>query len=228
MERRAIVPTAHLVLGILVIAAGVLFTLDNLNLIEAREYLRFWPIALIAFGVAQFLDSRTGPGRFSGLVVILAGTMILLNNLAVVHFRLRDYWPLLLVALGLTIIWRAFAHEQGTAGGSAPSMVSALAMLGGVNKVFRSQDFRGGELTALLGGCEVDLRPAGMQVDEATLNVFTFWGGIELKVPEDWIVVNQGIPILGGVGDRTVPREGAQKRLVIRGFAIMGGVEIRN
>jgi hypothetical protein len=42
-------------------------------------------------------------------------------------------------------------------------------------------DFRGGELTAVMGGIELDLRNAGLQ-NEATLNVFAMWGGIELKI----------------------------------------------
>ncbi len=226
MEGKAIVPTAHLLLGLIVIAAGILFTLDNLNLIHAGDYLRFWPVILIAFGSARFLDSDTGAGRFAATLFILVGTILLLNNLSVVHFRLRDYWPLLLVALGLAIIWRAFAHESPAAPEGAK--VSALALLGGINKVVRTEDFRGAELTAFLGGCEIDLRPAAMKQDEAVLNVFTFWGGIEVKVPEDWTVTNQAVAILGGVEDRTVAREGAQKRLIIRGFAIMGGIEVHN
>jgi predicted membrane protein len=228
MERRAIVPAAHLVVGILIIAAGVLFTLDNLNLIEARDYLRFWPVALIALGAAKFLDAVTGQGRFAGIFLMLFGALLLLDNLAVVHFRIRDYWPLLLIALGIVILWRAFGHAHRSSDAARDSIDSTLAVLGGVNKVFRTQDFQGGELTALLGGCEVDLRTCGMQVDQAVLNVFAFFGGIEIKVPEDWIVVNQVVAVLGGNEDKTVSRAGAQKRLIIRGSAILGGIEIHN
>jgi predicted membrane protein len=102
-------------------------------------------------------------------------------------------------------------------------------VLGGVERTCGSQDFRGGELTAFMGGCVVDLRKADMKVGEAVIQTFAFWGGIEIKVPEDWTVSLQAFPILGGFDEKTqAPREGPRKVLVIKGFAIMGGVEVRN
>jgi predicted membrane protein len=78
-----------------------------------------------------------------------------------------------------------------------------------------------------MGGCELDLRHASIQ-GEAVLNVFAMWGGIEIKVPEDWVVSMQGTPILGGFSEKTMVSKDTSKRLVIRGYAIMGGVEVRN
>jgi predicted membrane protein len=102
--------------------------------------------------------------------------------------------------------------------------------MGGGERVVRSQDFRGGEVTAILGGFEIDLRGAGIAGDSATIEVFALFGGVELRVPEDWDVAVHGTPILGAVinsakaGIGTVPT----KTLVIRGSAIMGGVEVKN
>lgn len=78
-----------------------------------------------------------------------------------------------------------------------------------------------------MGGVELDLRNASIQTD-AVLNVFAFWGGISLKIPSDWSVVNNANAFLGGVDDTTVPAMGSSKRLIITGTAIMGGVEIKN
>jgi hypothetical protein len=61
--------------------------------------------------------------------------------------------------------------------------------------------------------------------------VFAFWGGIDLKVPDDWVVINRVIPLMGGVDDKTrtpIDSSAAQKRLVVRGIVIMGGISIRN
>jgi hypothetical protein len=67
-----------------------------------------------------------------------------------------------------------------------------------------------------------------MASEEAVLDVFVFWGGAEIKVPEDWEVVSRGIAVLGGFVDNTRHVAGAHKRLVITGMAIMGGVEVKN
>ena len=59
--------------------------------------------------------------------------------------------------------------------------------------------------------------------------MFAMWGGIEMRVPEDWTVSRRVTPLLGGVEDKTRPPQGASAhRLMLRGFAIMGGVEIKN
>jgi predicted membrane protein len=88
-------------------------------------------------------------------------------------------------------------------------------------------NFRGGEITAVMGGCALDLRNSSIQ-DEAVVTVFAFWGGVTLKVPPDWTVVLNGTPIMGGFEEKTIAPPDNSKRLIIRGYAIMGGVEVRN
>ena len=63
----------------------------------------------------------------------------------------------------------------------------------------------------------------------AIIDVFVMWGGVEVRVPDDWTVDLQGTPMLAGFVDKTRPPALAtEKRLVIRGLALMGGVEIKN
>ena len=78
-----------------------------------------------------------------------------------------------------------------------------------------------------MGGIEIDLRNASIQT-EAVLNVFAVWGGISIKIPNDWSVVNNGVAIMGGIDDTSVPNMNANKRLILTGTVIMGGVEIKN
>jgi predicted membrane protein len=107
--------------------------------------------------------------------------------------------------------------------------VSGFALLGGVNRRCVSQDFRGGSLTAIMGGCELDLRHASISSGQAVIDTFAFWGGIEIKVPQEWTVVVQGTPILGAFDDKTVRVGGdGSKVLVIKGVALMGGVDVKN
>ena len=102
-------------------------------------------------------------------------------------------------------------------------------MLSGVKRVITSKEFRGGELTSFMGGCEIDLRDADMKGNEAQINVNILMGGIEIRVPMGWTVSVEATPIMGGVEDKTyLPKEGFSKRLVITGSIIMGGVEIKN
>ncbi len=221
-------PTPQLVLGILVRVLGTLFTLDNLDLLNVGNYFRFWPVLVIVLGFVQVSQPSEAPSRVLGLALILGGVLILLRNLDVIHFRIWDFWPLILVFLGVAMVWGVFQRRRDLSRGEK-STITAIAVLGGVQRTCSAQDFRGGELTAIMGGCEIDLRDADMQAEEAALYTFALWGGIEIKVPESWTVIIEGLPLMGGFDERThAAKDGPKKTLRIKGLAIMGGVEIRN
>jgi len=112
-------------------------------------------------------------------------------------------------------------------GAAAPVHINLASILGGNKRRSDAQNFRGGDLTAIMGGAELDLTQASIQ-GEAVLNVFVMWGSIELRVPHDWTVVSDVIPILGGAEDRTISPPITSKRLVVTGQVIMGGLEIKN
>jgi hypothetical protein len=103
-----------------------------------------------------------------------------------------------------------------------------VAVLGGVNRGNNSRTFRGGDLTAVMGGCQIDLRNASIE-GEAVIDVFAMWCGVEIRVPENWSVSGRVTTILGGYEDKSrPPRDAATQRLVLRGMVIMGGIEIKN
>lgn len=224
----AVRPTPQLVIALLIIALGILFTLDNFGIVHAGDVLRLWPALLIVFGLIRLSQPGDGPSRMVGVIVAGLGALLLLSYLDLIHFSIWSLWPLVLVLLGIGMIWQV-VHSGERTPGDRTSSVSAVAILGGVERNCVTEDFRGGELTAFMGGCEIDLRDATMQVDEAVLRTFAFWGGIEVKVPESWTVVVEALPFLGGFEERThPPKEGPRKILRVKGLVIMGGVEIRN
>jgi len=220
--------TPQLLMGLLIILIGVLFTLDNLGLTVAERYIRYWPAGLIAVGVLKLWQSRGG-STFGALVAITVGTWLLLESLGLVFVRFWEMWPLLLVIFGASMVWQGLrGGRRHAATDDQNDTVSALAVLGGVNRGNNSRAFKGGDLTAVMGGCEIDLRQAAIE-GEAVFDVFAMWGGIEIRVPDNWTVIGRVTPILGGFDDKTRPAPQANpQRLVIRGVVIMGGVEVKN
>ena len=246
--------TPQLIVGLLIIFVGVVFTLDELGIAPAINYLRFWPTALVAIGVAKMLQARDGGGAFAGLLFTLVGVWLQAEELNIIHIRLWQIWPLALVLFGGYLVWQGLAGPdrrrevpavssevgerapQATEWGAetparpvdANSTLSAMAILGGVSRGNNSRAFRGADLLAIMGGCQLDLRQAAIH-GEAVIEVFVMWGGIEIRVPEDWTVVSRIVPLMAGVEDKTRPPQGATAhRLILRGFAVMGGVEIKN
>lgn len=220
--------TPQLVLGLMVIAAGVLLTLDNLGVAEANRYLRFWPAGLLLLGLLKLWQSQHGAGTFGGIVLTAVGAWLLLEQSAIVTLSIRDLWPVLLVLLGGFLVWQGLSGPAPRPAANANAIISAAAILGSVVQGSNSRAFRGGDLTAILGGCEIDLRNAAIE-GEAVIEIFALWGGIEIRVPEDWTVVSHVTPVLGGVEDKTrAPQSSGRHVLLLRGVVTMAGVEIKN
>ncbi len=220
--------TPQVVLAAAVILFGVLLTLDNLDVVDSGKYFRFWPVILILVGLIGLAQPAGNSGRLTGLFVACFGGLLLANNLGVLRFRVWDLWPLFLVVAGGNLLRQAWRPNRKVLADSG-STVSGFATMGGFHRNCSSQNFQGGELTVVMGGCHIDLREASIQDNPAVFNIFTFMGGIEIRVPEDWMVTLNVSPFMGGYEDKTrQPKEGSGKELVIRGVAMMGGVEVKN
>jgi predicted membrane protein len=223
----------QLALGLFVIALGVLYTLENLGLVYAHDILRYWPILIAFYGISKILQSQTTGQKAWGVFWTIVGGCWFLDRLDVFYFNIWDLWPLILVGIGASLIWRPSRRGSAFPGmssvGDSSSTINAFALMGSFKRANDSQDFRGGEATAIMGGCEIDLRKAAIQETDAVLYLIAIMGGIEIWVPENWVVVMQGVPVLGGFEDKTHPVSSEMnKRLVIKGYSIMGGVEIKN
>ena len=224
---------SQVVLGVLVIGMGLLFLLDNLGILDMHRALSFWPMVFVVAGTVKLCDTRTQGGLLMGGALVGVGVLMMLDRMDVIDFNWRTVWPLALIGLGVYQVARALRGRRSLHGvplkDGAPtdSVMDVVAVLGGFERRVTSQDFRGAEVTAIMGGCALDLRTASIR-DEATVSVFAFWGGLTLKVPPDWIVILEGTPILGAFEEKTIAPPHNGKRLIVRGYAIMGGVEVRN
>lgn len=226
-------PGSQVVIGLLVVAFGVLFLLDNLNIIYLRHVIFFWPLAFVASGLVALCSDGPRSGRVTGIVLIVIGLAMTLNRLGYVFISWRTFWPLVMIALGGLILFRTLGGGRAARpslvkdGVSAENLIDITAILGGFERRVSAPDFRGGEITAIMGGCALDLREAALTT-EAVINVFAIWGGITIKVPPDWTVILNGTPVMGGFTEKTARPPDNRKRLVVTGYAIMGGVEVRN
>lgn len=238
---------SQIVVGLFVIGLGLLFLLDNLDIFEFNNIAAYWPAVFILFGVLKLMDTSSAKGRVVGFVLIGVGTVLTLDRLDFIDFNWRMLWPVMIIAVGGAVIYKAMAGRNAVdtvmqvaeagdvkeskdaqgAQDSKDSVVDITAILGGFERRITTPHFRGGEVTAVMGGCDLDLRGSSIE-GEAVIHVFAAMGGITLKVPPDWTVILHGTPIMGGFEEKTITPPNNAKRLLIKGYAIMGGVEVRN
>jgi len=222
--------SAQLLVGCIVIVLGVLFTLDNLNILQSGSVLRWWPLALVLVGGSRLAGLGGRQQTVSGAVMAGIGMRLLLSNLHVIRFGIWDLWPLVLVAGGASLVARGMQGRRQTSGSPLDSddRVQAFVIMGGVVRKMNSGHFVGGEATAFMGGVELDLRGARAATDTLVLDVLVWWGGVELKVPPDWKVTSEVVPIMAGIEDKTKVQLDAKTHLIVRGLVVMGGIEVGN
>lgn len=218
----------RLFLGVAIMGVGLLLTLDNLGIVSTREIWRYWPVLLVVGGSLRLAESIRARRRPHGLGLIIVGTLLVLINMGI--FRLRTMWPIFLLLVGGSMVWRSFGGRGGapTATEDTSGVVSVFSLMGGVRRGTNIHDFVRGDVFAMMGGCEIDLTHAVMRGETAVFDVFAMMGGIEIRVPETWAVENRGLALLGGFEDKTRRPAEPSKVLVLQGFAMMGGVEVKN
>ena len=107
------------VLGIGIVALGVVLILDNFGLIDASLLAPFWPLLLIVWGVSHLVQHFSRRRVFWGLSWIAVGAIILLNNLGVIAVGIQVLWPVILVIAGANLLFcRARRRLHGFAGDS--------------------------------------------------------------------------------------------------------------
>jgi hypothetical protein len=220
-------PKGRLALGLVLIVMGLLLTLEQAGILHVEGIGRFWPLFLVGIGYVKVRQPLADGQRAIGVALLGGGGLFLLISL----LSWGRAWPLALVFAGALLLWQAV--ERPPAPEPAPPLspyVSELALMGGLKRVLRVPDLRGGYITAVMGGVDLDLRKSGMESPTITLDVVAFWGGIELKVPAEWQVEGLVVPIMGGFEDKskTLVSSDRAPRLVVRGYAVMGAVIIGN
>jgi predicted membrane protein len=224
-------------IGVLVVGYGAVRLLDNLafpvHVIE-RAYV---PFAVLVLGAIKTLQAATPLGRIVGAIVVLGGGAWTYASLLGIRVDVGFWWPIALMALGVIVLLRAreAAGDDAAAAGprvtgvnaTGPSQASAVAFWSGVRRRVTSAAFSRAEFVAVMGGVEVDLRPATTAGGHAVIEVFVLMGGIEITVPPDWAVINRAVVVMGGVTDHSTGAQGAANTLVIRGMVLMGGVEVK-
>ena len=248
--------SSRAVFGLCVVVFGLCLTAANLGWMPIYRVWNCWPLVFAAVGLAKLADNEAGNRWFGGLLVVV-GLWWTVDNVYGIRFHFWQWWPLVLVALGVIMVLRSREQAEalppmpgsgaslsgsasfGSAGTGSPAdapagggggeeAITAFAFWSGSRRRSTSQQFRRADVVAVMGGVEIDLRQASTATGEAVLDVFVMWGGVKVKVPPDWTVVNQVVPIMGGSDDRTSGTGAAKHRLRVRGVVIMGGVDIRS
>jgi predicted membrane protein len=206
--------------GIVFILIGVALLLRNFDFFpEIPRYILSWTSIFILLALANLLSGN----RKAALILILTWAFFFIN----IHttYNIWDYWPVVLVLIGLSFLLRSNSRELNQVD---DSYFDDLNVFGGSQKRFVSQKLEGGKITNIFGGSDIDLRECLPQ-DGAKIDVFTLFGGCKIIVPPEWQIAIKTTSIFGAFEDK---RESATQKsdfkVYITGLTIFGGGEIKS
>ena len=239
MEERKTVDKKSIIAILLIVAGGLLF-LQTFDLIDfsIQYYILNWKTLLIAIGIIIVTSSDR---KIAGYILMGLGLLFWIPSFAGYNISLHQvFWPLVLIGIGLTILNRRTIHDRsrrihGINSGENENIlndyVDDVSIFGGGTKKYSSQNLKGGNITAIFGGSEIDLLNADLAVEGAVIDVFTMFGGTKLIIPGSWQVKSEVFSLFGGLSDKRhiKPTEPvSEKTIVVKGVVLFGGVEIKN
>ncbi|MDQ8003205.1 MAG: LiaF-related protein [Pedobacter sp.] len=113
---------------------------------------------------------------------------------------------------------------------NANDYIESVNVFGGSNQVIYSKNLKGGEITAVFGGGDINLTQADFD-GQVILDVTAIFGGVKIVVPATWQIKSEVTAIFGGVDDKRAiypAGEQANKLVIIRGTVLFGGVEFKS
>ena len=216
----------RIITGIIVLGIGAGALLDALNIFSFWEHFQtWWPLLIIGAGVLTLIGNPRSNYVWA-LALILIGGLLQLNRLDLTEVNIFALiWPIIIIAVGLSILTNFSSRKKVTKGKDVDNI---SAVLSGSDTVSTSKNYKGGRITAVMGGAVLDLRDAQIK-DEAVLDIFALCGGVEIKVPREWRVQSQATMILGGIENKTTTRNSESGPvLTITGTVALGGIEVNS
>ena len=241
--------SSSLVFGLIVLIVGLVLLLDQFGVVSADRAFRFWPLILVAFGFLNLLGDCARGRRIWGGVLILVGILLELEEFGVGRIGIQTIWPIFIIGIGVVLVMQAMqGGSSGTAGWARAwnwtkslhgrlneiddARLNYVAIFGGGTSRIITKNFQGGDVVAVFGGFDIDLRDADMQGTETVITATCIFGGGEIKIPYNWTVAMQGVGLFGGYSEKTrhdkADPSAPQKTLIIRGVSLFGGVSVKN
>ncbi|WP_420580795.1 LiaF transmembrane domain-containing protein [Reichenbachiella sp.] len=223
-------------IGIILVGLGGAFLLVNFNLIPVIvENLVFnWKGIILLIGL---ISMATNKNKLPGLLMVGVASYFIMATYVWQEYHInigmsRVFWPGLMIAAGFLLLNKRKVDSKRKASGQSFDYLNDSNIMGGGEVKVRSEQFKGGQTSAVFGGASYDMTGSKLAEGNHTLEVLAVFGGFTFIVPSDWEIQMEVTAIFGALADKRkfvkTPESDTKKVLHIKGFVLFGGGEIKN
>jgi predicted membrane protein len=249
-EGRRIKSRHHILTGLFIVTIGAVLLMHQSG-VEFPFWFFTWPVLLIAIGILGGIKTSFRPGGW--LIVLAIGGIFLADRLMPGTSIKNFAGPMLIIAVGIWMIVKPKTYNRGFGGrwrerrrqrwgddrfmlsntkeqGDSNDFLDTTSIFGGVKKVILSKNFKGGDITNIMGGTEINLTQADIP-GRITIDTTNFFGGTKIIIPPTWDIQSDIVAIFGGVDDKRQmisQNPDPSKVIHLSGICIFGGIEIRS
>jgi predicted membrane protein len=248
------------VFGLMLLTAGILLFAFNFGYLPPEHYHIVFsiPTLFIAIGALNLFERRSLP---FGIIITTIGVLTILPKILDVHYDFSMvFWPIILMAIGVLILTKKFLHhpikrvvsnnkkhhkrtgytddtciygDYEYKPNKGAGYIDFTNIFSGNEYKFIEPIFRGGNITNIFGGNELDLTRTQLAEGKNVLDVTCVFGGANIIVPSDWKVTIQVNSILGAFEDKRYfidydIEKQFDRELIITGSVIFGGGELKS
>lgn len=224
----------RILLGLLFVLIGLAWLLDVYGYTVFPGGLSvWWPSILVVVGLAKLAASPRWWGGPVGLIV--AGGVLQAWRLGYLPgLSWKVVAPIAIILAGLLILFAPRrwgderAWEERWRRDTEPHRIERedTVVFASGDRRAPAEEYKGGELTAVFGHLNADLREAKLPAEGAHLKATSVFGGVDIRVPAGWRVEVKGTPVFGKVQNRTTPGPGPT--LQVEAVSVFGDVDVTN
>jgi predicted membrane protein len=222
------------IIGVIFVLVGLFLVMRNTGFFpDVIDHIIFsWPMLLVTIGLIITIGSSGG--KTSGIIVMAVGAFFLIPHIFRETFDMNMFWPAIFIIIGIVFIFskRKGWNSVSTTPQVGDDYIDFVHVFSGGERQIVTDNFRGGKVTAVFGGSEIDLTKAKLAPGVSYLELACVFGGTTIIVPDNWNVKIEVVPVLGGFDDsrKLIPGRtiDTTRQLVIKGAVVFGGGEVKS
>ena len=217
-----------IILGVLLMAAGIIFALDALNIAHINISLDgWWTLFIIVPSLCGLVTSRDKTGN---LIVLLIGIYLLLSARNIIEYKVfgKLFVPVIIVLIGLKVLVKSLKGADSEPMPINDENAECMAAFEVKNADCTGESIRAAKVGAVFGSTKCNL--SGTEFNgKSHIDVFCLFGGAEIIVPENVDVKINAFCLFGGISDKRAVKDNVEKtaELTVNGCCLFGGADIK-